>query len=918
MKRLNYFTMLLLCIVAAAGSVTLAVDYTKPSENCVGGYRWAGDIDDDCRVQFDDYASLAGSWTGQVSGPQILESYATGAAIRIEAEDCVISSATTDPNSYWSTYNPGDGTRVIVTADANGDNFMSTGAVRFSFPDAIPDGTYWLRMKWGLNSWSHYWVSYKIEHLGSGYLGENGALTKPEGHHLIWTKYGEFEPDITGEWQGTDDLAGPNGFDFYVNPDSTVGTSITVTDAGAGDLSVVIWDYSNGGYDRVEIDWFELVPIEGETLTIQAEDCIGSGMCDVNAFAEFEYFGTSGHAVIARDAGGHFTATGVGTMAFPIAIPDGEYLLRMNWAVDSWSGYYGKVGIDNLGGGTVTENGGVVDEDGYHLFYTRDVNEDYITGWSGWMNDYIAGADGMYFDDMGNTIGISLTVSGVGAGELVVSMNEPSPDGYDVFRIDKFELIPIVPLAGTLPIVVQAEDCNLSGLIGIGTLGGVDYTSIAYDADAPDHTAYATGVGYMAFPDAIPDGNYTLEMRYKANNWAETQSMAYQISTTGSGTVTEQGISSQNSWHQWIITGTGGGSTPWYLDEIAGPSSYDGTMSESGFEFTVTEPAAEYLTISGVDANELVVAINDYSTAMYNRLDVDYFKLIPYQELDGDLDNNGWFDFNDVEIFVSQWLYCNDPCDPSCDDIVCGDKPVDGVTEYTAYVPAGPVTINGDLSDWPAFDYVEDQWCTTKWVAMDKLYAGGTPYFIGTPYVCFMYDASADLIYGAVVVDDYDPWYWSCGGAYSYEQQDDIEVYIQGDLNYDTPESPFGEWFNAQQFMVGVCSDESTPFAHWPDNTEFSTVASGFEVAVDVWQDPNDSYHHKVTYEFKAVPYDSFGGFNGSKPTTQTDLYSGKKLGLDVALMNYSPTYFDWNMFCANLLTGKAYNVTRYAEVTCE
>ncbi|MFH1616685.1 MAG: hypothetical protein ABIG61_16575 [Planctomycetota bacterium] len=928
MKVYSVLLVVVLSVVFLFTASSRAEVYAEVSSNCAGGYRWAADIDDDCRVQFDDYSLLAGNWGSSVGGPQVLTPYATGAAIRIEAEDCIISSAgpstylwdgnTVDGNdSYWSSYTVGPDTKVIVATDPCGDNFMATGAIKFVFPDAIPDGTYWLRMKWGLNSWSHYWVSYKIENLGSGYIVESGGSTKANGSHLIWTKYGESEPLIEGEWEGTDELAGPNGFSFYANPDSTEATAVVISNAGAGDLAVTIWDYSIGGYDRVEVDWFELVPIAGETYVIQAEDCIGSGMCDVNTFKEFEYYGTSGHAVIARDANGHFTQTGVGAMAFPFAIPDGEYLLRMNWAVDSWSGYYGKVAIQNLGSGSIIENGGVADSNGWHLFYTRDANETYVDPniFFGWMNDDIAGPNGMFFDDMGNTIAGSLSVSGVGPGELAVAMDEPSPNGYDVFRIDSFELIPIVPQPGSAAILVQAEDCNLSGLAAIGSLGGIDYVNIASDINEPDPTAYATGQGYMTIPVAIPDGNYILEMRYQANNWAETQSSAYQIFTTGSGSVVENGISTQNGWHSWIIDGTGGGSTAWYVDQIAGPGSSDGTMSESGFSFVTTEPAAEYLTIKGVGAYELVVGIDDYSTAMYNRLQIDYFRLLPYAEPVADLDGDGMIDVNDLAIFVDQWLYCNDPCDANCTDIVCEDKSAFGISEYVAYIPDGAVVIDGNLADWPAFDYDDEYWCTAKWIAMDKLYTvqNEARYFEGA-WMCLMYDAASDVVYGAAFAEDYDPWY----GWIAWDKQDSMELYIRGSDTAEDPYNPFYVWNIGQQFMIGLDSDETTTYAFWPDETSFATVDPNLEVVVRRIVDPLDSWHHTIIYEFKAIPYINFGGFDSSTTTT-ADLSSGYKFGLDMIIANYSYDIDEaFSMHCPNLQTGKAYDVNKYAIVTCE
>ncbi|MFH1615341.1 MAG: hypothetical protein ABIG61_09700 [Planctomycetota bacterium] len=278
-------------------------------------------------------------------------------------------------------------------------------------------------------------------------------------------------------------------------------------------------------------------------------------------------------------------------------------------------------------------------------------------------------------------------------------------------------------------------------------------------------------------------------------------------------------------------------------------------------------------------------------------------------------DWGGGIDVNDLVIFVDQWLYCNDPNDSNCNDIYCDAKPTVGLTEYVAYVPDGAVVIDGNLADWPVFDYDPNFWCAAKWIELDKLYYG-SPEFIEDMYMCIMYDADADLVYGAVIAHDFEPWY----GYTARYAQDDIEIYIQGDVDNDTPINPFGVWANAQQFAVGLNADKSTTYMLWQQpqsGTDFTTGPDpGLNAVVSVVI--NGPYDHELTYEFAAVPYDSYGGWDANVPTVQSDLYPGKQFGYDIVLGNLSPFMSSFSMHCANLWTGKAYDVTKYAVATCE
>ena len=158
---------------------------------------------------------------------------------------------------------------------------------------------------------------------------------------------------------------------------------------------------------------------------------------------------------------------------------------------------------------------------------------------------------------------------------------------------------------------------------------------------------------------------------------------------------------------------------------------------------------------------------------------------------------------------------------------------------------------------------------------------------------------------------DTDPQY----GYVAWDKRDGIEIYIQGDPDNNTPESPMGTWTNGQQFQAGLDANETTSFAFWPNETPFSTIDPGLVFAAK--RIANDPYDHNVTYEFAAVPYDNFGGWDSST-TVQTDLASGSTFGFDIAVSNYSPWDGVFGMLCPNTRLSKAYNITYYSLVTCE
>jgi hypothetical protein len=284
------------------------------------------------------------------------------------------------------------------------------------------------------------------------------------------------------------------------------------------------------------------------------------------------------------------------------------------------------------------------------------------------------------------------------------------------------------------------------------------------------------------------------------------------------------------------------------------------------------------------------------------------------QGMEADLNKDCKVDMKDLYTVATSWLACDKPIQCGCPSL-----PSVGLSTYYASAAPSGMSIDGNLNEWPAFDYTDSGWCTSKWVKLAKTYYG-TPSDVNNAYMCVMYSATQNVIYAAIIADDYNPVYWDGLNAYSSEGQDDIEVFIQGNRSNSSPQNPLGIWTNAQHMVVGLNSDLVTTWARWATGVAFGDYAGppqeigspGLEAKVSRTHIGN--YDH-VVYELKLIPYDYYGGLE-AMPNVITDLSSGSRLGFDITLGTKASSSF--GMLCPNDFEGKYQNVNQYSLLICE
>lgn len=691
------------------------------------------------------------------------------------------------------------------------------------------------------------------------------------------------------------------------------------------DCYVDIRDYSLVAEDWFKTDSSQQSPVpSGPDIIVEAEDCLlqgfelepATGQPDAADILVTDIEGITGVQIT---GGGGVTnlAQGRGRMTVPVAIPDGTYIITLKY----FTGLVNDISQYAVMWGAST--GSVTQSNSWSTFYPRDTLG---AASSTWYDAELTPSGFPFLVSPGSPLPEYHILNDIAVNDFYIEIwDQTQSRNYDYAFIDKIIFTPV--LVPGNPIHIEAEDCTLTGL-GPGAWpdgqgGYIIDQPISYfwlyepggkvylASDPSGHNVqFGSGVTEFRFPDdvSIPDGDYILTMTYELGTWVPGGGQAaFQIGLDPNsiGSVYENGITGQNAWHIFYPNMQGGGT---YTDQLAG---------SEGIQWAVWDqsPLAQSLTVSNVSNGEMFVRINDDNLGgNYAYLGIDYFELIPYIPLKGDLDSDGDSDINDVSVFAQQWLFCNNPLDQNCDDIpTCPEQPVIGITEYTAS-SAQAVTIDGDLSDWPAFDYDPNDWCKTNWIAVDKLYAGDP--IAENAYLCLMYSETENVIYGAVTVEDWTPLYQYYAG---WDQQDSLEIYIQGNLNNMSPTDPSGAYANAQHYVLGLESDGVNSWKIWGDGVAFgahSGETGAPNVTVAITRVPNIQGFDRVTYEFKITPYDNYGGINGSA-TAPTELSSGKQLGFDIVLGDRSAGLGFGNL-CPNLLTGKFADIRKYATLTCQ
>jgi hypothetical protein len=152
------------------------------------------------------------------------------------------------------------GSKVLVSTDAKGNPIHAMGEVKISFPDSIPDGTYFLTVNWQTGTMKGTPWAYR---LGSdaGTVTENGEM--PNGEKIVSGEWHYFYPGHAGDESNqsySHDLAGPNPVEFSMWPNSPVAAGLTVAGIGPGDFFIRLRDLSPAENDYFKIKSFVLSP----------------------------------------------------------------------------------------------------------------------------------------------------------------------------------------------------------------------------------------------------------------------------------------------------------------------------------------------------------------------------------------------------------------------------------------------------------------------------------------------------------------------------------------------------------------------------------------------------------------------------------------------------------------------------------
>jgi hypothetical protein len=206
-----------------------------------------------------------------------------------------------------------------------------------------------------------------------------------------------------------------------------------------------------------------------------------------------------------------------------------------------------------------------------------------------------------------------------------------------------------------------------------------------------------------------------------------------------------------------------------------------------------------------------------------------------------------------------------------------------------AAIPAGTVTVDGDLSDWAG----------ATWTPLDQPYNGTASDITAAAYTAKW---QAGKIYLAIRVNDAAHYFADSYG--SYNDHDGVEIYLNtnnyGDTTYPNCEI-------AQEYAIGFATNASTL---WTALMNGSMSSPYYVTDENVFKVRGRISGTWLYYEVAITPYTTLGLVSGAT-TVATTFKGNEVIGLDVcAVGNNAGTYT--GMVSENLLKGKSADYTQF------
>lgn len=306
---------------------------------------------------------------------------------------------------------------------------------------------------------------------------------------------------------------------------------------------------------------------------------------------------------------------------------------------------------------------------------------------------------------------------------------------------------------------------------------------------------------------------------------------------------------------------------------------------------TDSNPVNLVVDFAGLQAQHILIvsdAGNDHnwSNGLYPG---DYLSEVRFYvpQPQGDITGDCCVNTDDLTVLSGQWAQCTMPGNPEC-----SQTPDSIPSYYIAEAPAGGITVDGNLNEWPA---------DSEWIWLDENYFGYAYPDVTEARFALRWSETTDTIYLAVVVDDPEHSFSDIPTG----QADIIEIYSQGDASGGTGwgASGTGYFDVAQQYFVGPDSAGTSYWTSWADLTATNSDAE-FEAAVSVDGDI-------ITYEVGIKQFDDYGGISGGN-TVVTQLSSGMLVAFDVIVDTVFYNTERFSMLSENLLTGKFDNAGQF------